>query len=187
MILSWFLFSFADLHRWSSWTTAWPAVASLTGQMPMTCLTGNTPQNIKIMMFLMNFLIMMFAHYDNHDNGHNDFHDYALWRWWSLLDDQGASEREDPVQQGEGDQGHDDDEKIIMIIIKMIDPIMMRKMVVMKVMPIPSVVMCMTLKYSGRWLRSRKSCRPAFESWRSRSRFNSISMPVEEYIVGCIL
>ena len=34
----------------------------------MTCLTGNTPQNIKIMMFLMNFLIMMFAHYDNHDN-----------------------------------------------------------------------------------------------------------------------
>ena len=65
-----------------------------------------------------------------------------------------------------------------MIMIKMIDPIMMRKMVVMKVMPIPSVVMCMTLKYSGRWLRSRKSCRPAFESWRSRSRFDSISMPV---------
>ena len=65
-----------------------------------------------------------------------------------------------------------------MIMIKMIDPIMMRKMVVMKVMPIPSVVMCMTLKYSGRWLRSRKSCRPAFESWRSRSRFDSISMSV---------
>ena len=73
-----------------------------------------------------------------------------------------------------------------MIMIKMIDPIMMRKMVVMKVMPIPSVVMCMTLKYSGRWLRSRKSCRPAFESWRSRSRFDSISMPVEEYIVGLV-
>ena len=37
-----------------------------------------------------------------------------------------------------------------MIMIKMIDPIMMRKMVVMKVMkvmPIPSVVMCITLKY----------------------------------------
>ena len=73
-----------------------------------------------------------------------------------------------------------------MIMIKMIDPIMMRKMVVMKVMPIPSVVMCMTLKYSGRWLRSRKSCRPAFESWRSRNRFDSISMPVEEYIVGLV-
>ena len=73
-----------------------------------------------------------------------------------------------------------------MIMIKMIDPIMMRKMVVMKVMPIPSVVMCMTLKYSGRWLRSRRSCRPAFESWRSRSRFDSISMPVEEYIVGLV-
>ena len=73
-----------------------------------------------------------------------------------------------------------------MIMIKMIDPIMMRKMVVMKVMPIPSVVMCMTLKYSGRWLRSRKSCRLAFESWRSRSRFDSISMPVEEYIVGLV-
>ena len=73
-----------------------------------------------------------------------------------------------------------------MIMIKMFDPIMMRKMVVMKVMPIPSVVMCMTLKYSGRWLRSRRSCRPAFESWRSRSRFDSISMPVEEYIVGLV-
>ena len=58
----------------------------------------------------MNFLIMMFAHYDNQDNAHNDFHDYALWRWWSIIDDQGASEREDPVQQGEGNQGHDDDD-----------------------------------------------------------------------------
>ena len=44
------------------------------------------------------------------------------------------------------------------------------------------IPMSMTLKYSGRWLRSRKSCRPAFESWRSRSRFNSISMPVEEHV-----
>ena len=69
-----------------------------------------------------------------------------------------------------------------MIMIKMIDPIMMRKMVAMKVMPIPSVVMRMTLKYSGRWLRSRRSCRPAFESWRSRSRSDSISMPVKEHV-----